>query len=219
MPASQAPSIASNWEDPAGVPISAILFGGRRATNVPLVNESRDWAHGVFIGATVSSEQTAAAEGTVGALRRDPFAMLPFCGYNMADYWGHWLKMGDFTDPDKLPKIYQVNWFRKGHDGKFLWPGFGENSRVLAWIIARVEGKVEGVETPIGVAPAEGDLFVDGLDLTQEQLAELFAVDPQTWLAECDLTEEYFAKFGDAVPAALYAELDGLRQRLRTAQG
>jgi phosphoenolpyruvate carboxykinase (GTP) len=218
VPAAQAPCIAPNWEDPAGVPISAILFGGRRATNVPLVNESRDWAHGVFIGATVSSEQTAAAEGTVGALRRDPFAMLPFCGYNMADYWGHWLKIGELADADKLPKVYQVNWFRKGSDGAFLWPGFGENSRVLAWIIQRIEGKAEGVETPIGVAPVAGAISIEGLDVTAEQWAELFAVDPASWLVECDLTEEYFGKFGDQVPAALRAELDGLRARLTAAQ-
>ncbi len=217
-PASQAPCIAPNWEDPAGVPISAILFGGRRATNVPLVNEARDWAHGVYIGATVSSEQTAAAEGTVGALRRDPFAMLPFCGYNMADYWGHWLDVGTFTDAEKLPKIFQVNWFRKGADGKFLWPGFGENSRVLAWIVERVAGKAEGVETPIGIAPATGALYLDGLDLTDEQLGELFSVDPDTWLAECDLTEEYFEKFGDKVPARLSDELATLRRNLEAAE-
>jgi phosphoenolpyruvate carboxykinase (GTP) len=214
-PAEQAPCIAPNWEDPAGVPISAILFGGRRATNVPLVNEARDWAHGVFIGATVSSEQTAAAEGTVGALRRDPFAMLPFCGYNMADYWGHWLTIGGMTDVEKLPKIFQVNWFRKGSDGSYLWPGFGENSRVLAWIIERVEGKVDGVSTAIGIAPEQGAIDVDGLSLTDQQWAELFAVDPASWIAECDLTQEYFAKFGDKVPAALHAELDGLRERLQ----
>jgi phosphoenolpyruvate carboxykinase (GTP) len=218
-PAQQCPSIAPNWEDPAGVPISAILFGGRRATNVPLVNEARDWAHGVFIGATVSSEMTAAAVGGMGQLRRDPFAMLPFCGYNMADYWGHWLKIGQFTDADKLPKVYQVNWFRKGADGKFLWPGFGENSRVLSWIIERVEGKGEGVETPIGIAPAEGALFLDGLDVTADQITELFAVDPDSWLAECDLTEEYFEKFGDKVPAQLRTELANLRQRLEAAKG
>ena len=216
-PAAQAPCIAENWEDPAGVPISAILFGGRRATNVPLVVEARDWAHGVFMGATVSSEQTAAAEGTVGALRRDPFAMLPFCGYNMADYWGHWLRVGQFTDPQLLPKVYQVNWFRKDEDGDFIWPGFGENSRVLAWIVERVSGKGAGIETPIGVAPAPGALYTEGLDLTDAQLAELFAVDPARWLAECDLTEEYFDRFGEQVPAALREELSALRQRLAGA--
>ncbi len=217
-PAAQCPSIAPNWEDPAGVPISAILFGGRRATNVPLVNEARDWAHGVFIGATVSSEMTAAAVGGLGQLRRDPFAMLPFCGYNMADYWGHWLKIGQFTDADKLPKIYQVNWFRKDADGKFIWPGFGDNSRVLSWIIDRVNGRAEGSATAIGTAPALGELYLDGVDISDEQLAELFAVDPQSWLAECDLTEEYFGKFGDKVPPALRDELAGLRARLEASQ-
>ncbi|MGB3014103.1 MAG: phosphoenolpyruvate carboxykinase domain-containing protein, partial [Candidatus Nanopelagicales bacterium] len=211
----QCPSIADNWEDPAGVPISAILFGGRRATNVPLVNEARDWAHGVFIGATVSSEMTAAAVGGMGQLRRDPFAMLPFCGYNMADYWGHWLKIGEKADPEKLPKVYQVNWFRKDEDGKFIWPGFGENSRVLAWIIERVEGRTDAEQTAIGGKPKDGDLFVDGLDLEPGQLEELFAVDRESWLAECDLTEEYFQKFGDRVPQALYDELSSLRERLQ----
>ena len=217
-PAAQCPSIAPNWEDPAGVPISAILFGGRRGTNVPLVNESRDWAHGVFIGATVSSETTAAAEGTMGALRRDPFAMLPFCGYNMADYWGHWLKIGASADPEKLPKIFQVNWFRKDDSGSFIWPGFGENSRVLAWIIERVEGRVDGIETPIGIKPASDDLFVEGLNVSDEQLEELFAVDPESWLAECDLTAEYFGLFGDKLPAAMSEELDALRGRLEAAK-
>ncbi|MCH9718777.1 MAG: phosphoenolpyruvate carboxykinase (GTP) [Actinomycetia bacterium] len=218
-PAEQCPSIAPNWEDPAGVPISAILFGGRRATNVPLVNEARDWQHGVFLGSSIASEQTAAAEGTVGELRRDPFAMLPFCGYNMADYWGHWLKIGNMTDEDKLPKIYQVNWFRKDEDGKFIWPGFGENSRVLSWIVERVEGRVDADETPIGNRPQEGDLYVEGLTLSDAELAELFEVDPQSWLAECDLTEEYFAKFGDKVPQQLRDELAVLRERLTAAQG
>ena len=216
-PASQCPSIAPNWEDPAGVPISAILFGGRRATNVPLVNESLSWEHGVFVGATVSSETTAAAVGAMGQLRRDPFAMLPFCGYNMADYWGHWLKVGSSTDADKLPRIYQVNWFRKDAEGNFLWPGFGDNSRVLAWIIERLEGKVEAVDTPIGRRPVDGDLDVDGLGVSPAALEELFAVDPTTWLAEADLTEEYFAQFGDHLPAVLTEQLNALRARLTAA--
>ena len=216
-PASQCPSIADNWENPAGVPISAILFGGRRATNVPLVNESLSWAHGVFIGATIASEQTAAAEGTVGALRRDPFAMLPFCGYNMGDYWGHWLKVGEASDEAKLPKIYQVNWFRKDAAGKFIWPGFGDNSRVLAWIIDRVDGEAEAEETAIGRRPLPGALDIDGLDLTEDDLLELFDVDSATWLAECDLTEEYFAKFGERLPAGLSAQLADLRDRLVAA--
>ncbi|MGB7981893.1 MAG: phosphoenolpyruvate carboxykinase (GTP) [Candidatus Nanopelagicales bacterium] len=217
-PAGQCPIIADDWEDPAGVAIDAILFGGRRATNVPLVNEARDWEHGVFIGATVSSEMTAAAVGGLGQLRRDPFAMLPFCGYNMADYWGHWLEIGQATTPDKLPKVYQVNWFRKDADGKFIWPGFGENSRVLAWIIDRFNGTGKGVQTPIGIEPAPGALFLDGLDVTDEQMTELFALDPESWLEECDLTEEYFAKFGDAVPAELYAQLEVLREHLMAAR-
>ena len=217
-PASQCPSIADNWEDPAGVPISAILFGGRRATNVPLVNEALGWDHGVFIGATIASEQTAAAEGTVGALRRDPFAMLPFCGYNMADYWGHWLKIGEGADPEKLPHIYQVNWFRKDSEGNYIWPGFGDNSRVLAWVIDRVDGVVEAEETPIGRRPLPGDLDVDGLDLTDEQIVELFDVDPETWLAEAELTKEYFQKFGDRVPAKLWKQLSDLTTRLEEAQ-
>ena len=214
VPAGQCPSIAPNWEDPAGVPIDAILFGGRRATNVPLVSEAFDWAHGVFVGSSVSSEQTAAAEGTVGALRRDPFAMLPFCGYNMADYWGHWLKIGGFTTPEKLPRIYSVNWFRKDTNGKFIWPGFGENSRVLEWIVNRLSDKAEAVDTPIGRIPAPGALNTDGLDLTQDQMAELFAVNADSWLAETDLTKEYYAEFGDRVPAELNAQLQGLRDRL-----
>ncbi len=217
VPAGQCPSIAPNWEDPAGVPIDAILFGGRRATNVPLVSEAFDWAHGVFIGSSVSSEQTAAAEGTVGALRRDPFAMLPFCGYNMADYWGHWLKIGGFTSPDKLPRIYSVNWFRKDSDGKFMWPGFGENSRVLEWIVNRLSDKAEAVDTPIGRVPAPGALNTVGLDITDAQLAELFAVNTDSWLAETDLTQEYYAEFGDRVPAELNEQLQGLRDRLKNA--
>ena len=216
-PASQCPSIADSWEDPSGVPIDVIFFGGRRATNVPLVTEAFDWQHGVFIGATVSSEQTAAAEGTVGALRRDPFAMLPFCGYNMADYWGHWLQLGQRLDADKLPRIFQVNWFRKDADGRFLWPGFGENSRVIEWAVRRVEGAVGAVETPIGRAPRDGDLNLDGVDLTDEQVAALFAVDPTTWLTEADLTEEYFGQFGERLPVEMGTELVALKNRLAGA--
>ncbi len=216
-PAEQCPSIASNWEDPAGVPIDAILFGGRRATNVPLVTESLSWQHGVFMGATVSSEQTAAAEGTIGALRRDPFAMLPFCGYNMADYWGHWLEVGKATSPDKLPKVFQVNWFRKDATGRYIWPGFGENSRVIEWVANRVSGHAVGVETVLGLAPAEGELNLDGLDVPAEDMEQLFAIDRASWLVEADLTAEYFEKFGDAVPAALQDELDDLRARLTSA--
>ncbi len=216
-PADQCPSIAPNFEDPAGVPIDAILFGGRRATNVPLVTESLDWQHGVFMGSSVSSETTAAAVGAVGELRRDPFAMLPFCGYNMGDYWAHWLKIGTMTSADKLPKIYAVNWFRKDDEGSFLWPGYGENSRVLEWVVNRLEGRVGAVESPIGNMPVMSDLNVEGLAMTADQLDQLFAVNPESWLAECGLTEEYFAKFGDRLPTELSAELTDLRTRLANA--
>lgn len=213
-PASQCPSIAPNWEDPAGVPIDAILFGGRRATNVPLVTESFDWTHGVFMGATISSETTAAAEGGVGELRRDPFAMLPFCGYNMADYWGHWLTIGGFTTPEALPRLFSVNWFRKDANGRFIWPGFGENSRVLDWIIRRLEGKADAIDTPIGRVPAPGELDFDGLDVPQSDQDALFEVNADSWLAEADLTAEYFARFGDRVPSVLHDQLQELRARL-----
>jgi len=181
------------------------------------VTESFDWAHGVFMGATVSSEMTAAAVGGVGQLRRDPFAMLPFCGYNMADYWGHWLNIGTFTDAENLPRIYAVNWFRKDADGKFIWPGFGENSRVLEWVIRRLDGDADAVDTAIGRLPAAGAINMDGLDLSEEKANELFAIDPVTWLAESDLTEEYFDQFGDRVPAELRAQLASLRERLQGA--
>lgn len=212
--ASQAPSISPDWEE--AVPLDVILFGGRRATNVPLVVESFDWEHGVFLGSTISSERTAAAEGTVGELRRDPFAMMPFCGYNMADYFAHWIEMGGTAE--KLPAIYQVNWFRKGADGRFLWPGFGENSRVLDWIIRRVRGEAGAVESPIGLLPELGALNLDGIDVPQADLEELFSVDPDSWLAEADLTEEFYNMFGDKVPAKLRAQLDALRTRLKAAK-
>ncbi len=214
VPAAQCPTIAPNWEDPAGVPIDAILFGGRRATNVPLVTESFDWTHGVFMGATMSSEKTAAAEGTVGELRRDPFAMLPFCGYNMADYWGHWLKIGSFAAPDKLPRIYAVNWFRRDSDGRFIWPGFGDNSRVLDWIIRRLQGHANAVETPIGRLPVLTELDLEGVDLSDDDLQELFRVDRGSWNAEADMTAEYFEQFGDRVPPAMHEQLAALRDRL-----
>ncbi|HLS49027.1 MAG TPA: phosphoenolpyruvate carboxykinase (GTP) [Actinomycetaceae bacterium] len=209
--ASQAPSIAPDWESPEGVPIDAILFGGRRATNVPLVSEAYDWKHGVFLGATIASEQTAAAEGTVGQLRRDPFAMLPFCGYNMADYWSHWLTMGEKLG-EKAPKIYQVNWFRRGTDGSFLWPGFSENSRVLEWVTRRVAEEAEAGDGATGRVPV--DLNLEGLDITEEAMEQLFAVDPQAWLAEADQIAEFFATFGDRLPAELPRQLDELRARL-----
>lgn len=212
--AAQCPSIADDWEAAGGVPIDAIVFGGRRATNVPLVAQARSWKHGVFMGATISSEKTAAADGIVGELRRDPFAMLPFCGYNMADYWGHWLKVGKKLGTN-APAIFQVNWFRKGPDGGFIWPGFGENSRILEWMIRRVEGKAHAIDTPIGLLPAENGLNLDGLDLSPESVDQLFAIDQTSWLAECDLTEQYFNKFGDTVPPALRAELASVRYHLK----
>ena len=213
-PAHQCPTIAPNWEDPAGVPIDAILFGGRRATNVPLVTESFDWAHGVFLGATMSSEKTAAAEGTVGELRRDPFAMLPFCGYNMADYWAHWLRIGEFTSPEKLPRIYAVNWFRRDADGSFLWPGFGENSRVLEWIVRRLGGRAGVQASPIGNLPIVDELDFAGLDLNGDVVTELFRVDPESWREEADMTEQYFAEFGERVPAEMRGQLTALRARV-----
>lgn len=211
--ADQASSISDNWDDPAGVPVDIILFGGRRATNIPLITETYDWEHGVFVGATVSSEQTAAAEGAVGSLRRDPFAMLPFCGYNMADYWAHWLELGE-TLGDKAPRIFQVNWFRKGADGSFLWPGFGDNARALEWALRRVNGEVEAVDRFNGRLPRPEDLNVTGLDMSAEKLAELFHVDPDAWSEEVDLTEEYFNQFGDKMPAALANQLAEIRRRI-----
>ena len=215
--ASQAESISPDWEDPQGVPIDVILFGGRRARNIPLISESYDWEHGVFIGATVSSEQTAAAEGTVGSLRRDPFAMLPFCGYNMADYWAHWLDMGKVLG-DKAPRIFQVNWFRKDVSGAWLWPGFGDNSRPIEWALRRVNGKIGALDALSGHIPAPGDLNLDGLDISEAQLAALFELDPDAWDREAALTEEYFAQFGDKVPEALRQQLWYLRERIATAQ-
>jgi phosphoenolpyruvate carboxykinase (GTP) len=207
--------IADEWEDPKGVPISAVLFGGRRATTVPLVYESRDWSHGVFIGATMGSEKTAAAFGGIGDLRHDPFAMLPFCGYHMGDYFGHWLSMTERTDEAALPRVYGVNWFRKDEDGKFLWPGYGENSRVLAWIVERLEGTGDGKQTPIGVVPRPSDLYLDDLDATTEQVGEALAVDSEQWQAECKGIRAHFEDFGSHLPPALTQELDSLEQRLR----
>jgi phosphoenolpyruvate carboxykinase (GTP) len=214
VPASQCPVIAPEWEDPKGVPISAFLFGGRRATTVPLVYESRDWEHGVFIGATMGSEKTAAAVGGLGELRHDPFAMLPFCGYNMADYFAHWLEVGATHDPARLPRIYGVNWFRKDADGTFLWPGYGDNSRVLAWIVDRLDGKAEGTETPIGTIPGEGELEVAGLDASDEQVAAALHVDPDEWHAEVVSTRKHFEQFEDRLPAALWDQLAALESRL-----
>jgi phosphoenolpyruvate carboxykinase (GTP) len=213
-PAAQCPTIAPEWEDPNGVPISAILFGGRRATAVPLVAEAFDWQQGVFLGANVASEKTAAAEGAVGELRRDPFAMLPFCGYNMGDYFGHWLKIGRSTDPEKLPRIYYVNWFRKDADGRFIWPGFGENSRVLKWIVERLNGQADAAKTPIGHVPTKEALDTEGLDIAEEDLETLLTVDPEIWKQEADLVPEFFETFGDHLPAELWHEHRALVNRL-----
>ena len=215
-PASQCPTMAAEWEDPKGVPISAILFGGRRATSVPLVTESRDWQHGVFLGSTVSSETTAAAAGAIGQLRRDPFAMLPFCGYNMGDYFAHWLSIGRATSDDKLPRIYYVNWFRKDADGRWLWPGYGENSRVLKWIVERLDGTAEGVETPIGIVPTKDALDTAGLDISGEDLAVLLSVDTATWKQEAALIPGHFEQFGDHLPKELWAEHQALLDRLES---
>jgi len=213
-PAEQCPSISDEWDNPAGVPISAILFGGRRATNVPLVAQARSWNHGVFMGATISSEMTAAAVGGLGQLRRDPFAMLPFCGYNMADYWGHWVNMGrTFAN---VPKLFQVNWFRKNEAGDFIWPGFGENSRVLAWVVDRLENEADGIDSPVGILPIREDLPLDGLEISEADIAALFDVDKGSWLAECDLTDEYFSQFDGRVPPELQAELADLKSRLNS---
>jgi phosphoenolpyruvate carboxykinase (GTP) len=216
-PASQCPVIAPEWEDPAGVPISAILFGGRRATVVPLVNEALDWRHGTFLGSIMASEKTAAAAGKIGQLRRDPMAMLPFCGYNMADYLGHWLKIGR-RQGAKLPRIYYVNWFRKSPEGEFLWPGYGENSRVLKWIFERCEGTAKAVETPIGSLPREADIDVSGLDLDAQDLRALLSVDVDGWLEEIPLIREHYARFAERVPKELWEELDRLESRLKAAR-
>jgi phosphoenolpyruvate carboxykinase (GTP) len=213
-PLSQVPSVAPEWQDPAGVPISAVLFGGRRASVVPLVTEAFDWPHGVFLGSIMASETTAAAAGAVGNLRRDPFAMLPFCGYHMGDYFAHWLSIGSKTEAGKLPRIFYVNWFRKGGDGKFLWPGFGDNSRVLAWVFERVAGRGEARDTPIGRLPAAGALDTAGLDVNESALDELLSVDVDAWRAEVPLIEEHYAQFGDRLPAALHEQLDLLDKRL-----
>jgi phosphoenolpyruvate carboxykinase (GTP) len=215
--AAQCPQIAEDWEAPQGVPLDVILFGGRRATNAPLVVEATDWTHGVFMGSNISSERTAAAEGTVGELRRDPFAMLPFCGYNMADYFGHWLKVGQKLRFDRAPRIFQVNWFRKGSDGRFLWPGFGDNARVIDWIIRRIDGEVGAIESPIGRLPRTEDLDLDGIDVPQADLDELFAINTESWLQEADLTEEFYRTFEGRIPAPLWAELAALRYRLKRA--
>ena len=210
-PAAQCPSIAEEWEDPAGVPIDAFLFGGRRSSGAPLVREAFDWEHGVFLGATMASEKTAAAAGTVGELRFDPFAMLPFCGYHMADYFQHWLKIGE-RDGAQLPKVFHVNWFRKDDDGKFLWPGFGENSRVLAWIFRRCDGEAEAETTPIGYVPGPEHLPIDGLD--KDAVAEALTVDLDEARAELDQTQTHLARFGDRLPEEIHTQFEALKERL-----
>ena len=216
--AKQCPVIAPEWKDPKGVPIDAILFGGRRAGIVPLVTEAFNWQHGTFLGATASSETTAATTGTVGQLRRDPMAMLPFCGYHMGDYFAHWLKIGAQFEPSKLPKIYYVNWFRQDENGKFLWPGYGENSRVLKWIFERCDGKAHAVDTPIGRLPTPADLDTHGLNILAADIAKLLSVDIEGWLAEAPLIKEHFAQFGSHLPEGLNREVAGLVQRLESAK-
>jgi phosphoenolpyruvate carboxykinase (GTP) len=212
---SQCPSVAPEWDDPAGVPIDAIMFGGRRAAVVPLVFEARDWEHGVFLGSTMASEKTAAAAGRVGELRFDPMAMLPFCGYNMADYFGHWLELGR-REGAQLPKIFHVNWFRKDDDGKFLWPGFKENSRVLAWIFRRCEGKAEAVDSEIGLVPPVGDggIPLEGLEIKDEAVAKLLEVEPEDWRQQLPQMHEHYARFGDRLPQEMRAQLEALERRL-----
>ena len=213
-PAAQDPAIAPEWEDPAGVPIDAILLGGRRASVIPLVFQSRSWDHGVFLGAIMSSETTAAATGVVGNLRRDPFAMLPFCGYNMADYFNHWLGFSDRFDESTLPKIFYVNWFRKGTDGRWLWPGYGENSRVLEWVFDRVAGRGDAVETAIGYVPTPSAINVEGLNVTPKDMTELLTVHRDEWRDEVPLIREHFAQFADHLPERLRAQVDDLEARL-----
>jgi phosphoenolpyruvate carboxykinase (GTP) len=218
-PIEQCPILADEYADPRGVPIDAILFGGRRKTTIPLVTEARDWVHGVYLGATLSSETTAAAVGKVGVVRRDPMAMLPFIGYNAGDYFAHWIEMGKSASAGsgQLPRIFYVNWFRRGDDGRFLWPGFGENARVLKWVVERIEGTAAAVETPIGRVPAPGSLDVSGLDLPAEDLAAVLRVDADEWRAEVPQVAEWFERFGDKLPGVLWAELDALKARLDAA--
>src|SRR5512139_183182 len=213
-PIKQCPILAPEYDDPRGVPIDAILFGGRRKTTIPLVTEARDWTHGTFMGATLSSETTAAATGAVGVVRRDPMAMLPFIGYNAGDYFNHWITVGKDNDAAKLPRIFYVNWFRRDDEGNFLWPGFGENSRVLKWVVERMDGQAEAVETPIGHVPTPEALDTEGLDMSREELEAALKVDPEEWKAEIPQIQEWFEKFGDNLPAVLWTELDGLKARL-----
>jgi phosphoenolpyruvate carboxykinase (GTP) len=213
-PLAQVPCVAPEWEDPNGVPISAILFGGRRRSTVPMVTEAYNWRHGVFLGSIMGSETTAAAAGAVGNLRRDPFAMLPFCGYNMGDYFAHWLRLGESAREEKLPKLFYVNWFRKDADGRFLWPGYGENSRVLAWVFDRCSHEAAARDTAIGRLPTDDALSTDGMQLAPGAIAELLSVDDDEWRAELPLIEEHYAVFADHLPTALHDELDALAKRL-----
>ena len=214
-PAAQCPIIAPEWESPDGVPISAVFFGGRRKTTIPLVMQSRDWNHGVFMGATLSSETTAAATGAVGVVRRDPFAMLPFIGYHVGDYIKHWIGIGKKTNADKLPKIFYVNWFRRAKDGSFLWPGYGENSRILKWAIERIEGEADAIETPLGFAPAAGSIDVEGLAVSTEAMTDALHVDKGEWQAELPLIDEWFTKIGEKLPKEMGVELERLKSNLR----
>ncbi|MBI4396460.1 MAG: phosphoenolpyruvate carboxykinase (GTP), partial [Elusimicrobia bacterium] len=213
-PAAQCPVIDPNWEKPEGVPISAILFGGRRPSTVPLVAEAFSWEHGVFMGSSAGSETTSAALGQAGVLRRDPFAMLPFCGYHMGDYFHHWLSFVGRADRAKLPKVFFVNWFRKDENGRFLWPGYGENGRVLKWICERVEGEGSAVRTAVGFLPRAADIDLSGLDMAPESLQKILAIDADGWMNEADLIGEFYAKLGNRLPEALARELANLRQRL-----
>ncbi|MFS0898278.1 phosphoenolpyruvate carboxykinase (GTP) [Mycolicibacterium litorale] len=213
-PISQCPTLAPEWDDPQGVPISAILFGGRRKTTVPLITQARDWQHGVFIGATLGSEQTAAAEGKVGTVRRDPMAMLPFLGYNVGDYFQHWIDIGKNADESKMPAVFFVNWFRRGDDGRFLWPGFGENSRVLKWAVERIEHKADGRSTPIGIVPSAADLDLEGLDVDPADVDAALAVKPEEWRDELPLIEEWFEFVGEKLPTGIKDEFDALKHRL-----
>ena len=213
-PMAQCPVLAAEWDDPEGVPISAIFFGGRRRETIPLVTEARDWQHGTFMGATLSSEKTAAASGGLGQVRRDPMAMLPFIGYNVGDYFQHWIDVGKGADADKLPRIFYVNWFRRGDDGRFLWPGFGENGRVLKWAVERLEGRAAAQETPIGLVPTVDQIDLAGLDVPQDDIAAVLAVDVEEWRAEIPLIEEWFDRIGSSLPTSMRDELDALKLRL-----
>ena len=217
-PAVQCPAIAPEWEDPEGVPISAFLFGGRRPSTVPLIHQAFNWEHGVFMGSIVGSEVTAAAlDLKAGTIRRDPFAMLPFCGYHMGDYFQHWISMGQKSSPDKLPGIFYVNWFRKSSDGKWLWPGYGDNSRVLKWIFQRLEGEVDAVETPIGYVPQMNDIDVQGLQISESNIRELLEINSQEWLKEVESIKEHYITFGCRLPKKLWEELEALESRLKKA--